>query len=273
MKKIFGVALLVSFGSFLSAQYMIIGKDSISLDQYKKEYKYGLENNGIEKTIASTEDFHLLQQFAADKKIDTTAAFREKMMDKEGELRSKFFFPKQVIDPVLNDYMKDLQTEKQVQIFIAQKTEGDTNNYQQIYNDVKSGKITMEEAISTYTKSNPKPFFVKPGGIDNSLYSELKAMPNNSYTKLLDKPGYFAFAKLLSSRPTLGYMVFGTVSYPKNAESEAMKAKIYADLKAGKTFQEVAKLYGANEHEKDNGGVVMGSPTLPDEVYALFIVF
>lgn len=49
MKKIFGVALLVSFGSFLSAQYMIIGKDSISLDQYKKEYKYGLENNGIEK--------------------------------------------------------------------------------------------------------------------------------------------------------------------------------------------------------------------------------
>ena len=115
MKKIFGVALLVSFGSFLSAQYMIIGKDSISLDQYKKEYKYGLENNGIEKTIASTEDFHLLQQFAADKKIDTTAAFREKMMDKEGELRSKFFFPKQVIDPVLNDYMKDLQTEKQVQ--------------------------------------------------------------------------------------------------------------------------------------------------------------
>jgi hypothetical protein len=150
--------LLVSFGSFLSAQYMIIGKDSISLDQYKKEYKYGLENNGIEKTIASTEDFHLLQQFAADKKIDTTAAFREKMMDKEGELRSKFFFPKQVIDPVLNDYMKDLQTEKQVQIFIAQKTEGDTNNYQQIYNDVKSGKITMEEAISKYTKSNPKPF-------------------------------------------------------------------------------------------------------------------
>ncbi len=270
MKKIFGVALLVSFGSFLSAQYMIIGKDSISLDQYKKEYKYGLENNGIEKTIASTEDFHLLQQFAADKKIDTTAAFREKMMDKEGELRSKFFFPKQVIDPVLNDYMKDLQTEKQVQIFIAQKTEGDTNNYQQIYNDVKSGKITMEEAISKYTKSNPKPFFVKPGGIDNSLYSELKAMPNNSYTKLLDKPGYFAFAKLLSSRPTLGYMVFGTVSYPKNAESDAMKAKIYADLKAGKTFQEVAKLYGANEHEKDNGGVVMGSPTLPDEVYALF---
>ena len=270
MKKIFGVALLVSFGSFLSAQYMIIGKDSISLDQYKKEYKYGLENNGIEKTIASTEDFHLLQQFAADKKIDTTAAFREKMMDKEGELRSKFFFPKQVIDPVLNDYMKDLQTEKQVQIFIAQKTEGDTNNYQQIYNDVKSGKITMEEAISKYTKSNPKPFFVKPGGIDNSLYSELKAIPNNSYTKLLDKPGYFAFAKLLSSRPTLGYMVFGTVSYPKNAESDAMKAKIYADLKAGKTFQEVAKLYGANEHEKDNGGVVMGSPTLPDEVYALF---
>ena len=49
-----------------------------------------------------------------------------------------------------------------------------------------------------------------------------------------------------------------------------MKAKIYTDLKAGKSFQEVAKLYGANDHEKQNGGVVMGSPTLPNDVYDLF---
>ncbi|MGZ5274259.1 MAG: peptidylprolyl isomerase, partial [Kaistella sp.] len=92
----------------------------------------------------------------------------------------------------------------------------------------------------------------------------------NSFTKLQDSPGYIAFAKVINSRPSLGYMVFGTVSYPKDANAESIKSKIYTDLKAGKTFQEVAKLYGANEHEKDNGGVVMGSPTLPDEVYELF---
>ena len=65
-------------------------------------------------------------------------------------------------------------------------------------------------------------------------------------------------------------MIFGTISYPKNADSEAMKTNIYTDLKSGKSFQEVAKLYVANEHEKENGGVVMGSPTLPDEVYEAF---
>ncbi len=262
--------MLAGLGNTLSAQYMIIGKDSISLADFKKEFQYGLQNAGITKTIKATEDFILLQQFAAQKKVDTTASFREKMMDKEGELRSKFFYPKNVIDPVLNQYMKDSQTEKLVQIFMVQKAEGDKNNYQQIYDDVKSGKMTMEDAISKYTKNGPQGIYIKPGSVDNSLYSELKVLPNNSFTKLQNTPNYVAFAKVQNSRPSLGYMIFGTISYPKNAESEAMKTKIYSDLKAGKSFQEVAKLYGANEHEKENGGVVMGSPTLPDDVYEAF---
>ena len=270
MKKIFAFVMLAGFSSVISAQYMIIGKDSISLADYKKEYQYGLQNSGIEKTLRSTEDFILLQQFAADKKADTTASFRERMMEKEADLREQYFYPKQVIDTVLNDFMKDSQTEKQVQIFMVQKSAGDTNNYQQIYTDVKAGKITMEDAISKYTKSSPKPIFIKPGSVDNNLYAQLKSLPNNSFTPLQDLPGYYAFAKVLGSRPSLGYVVFGTISFPKDANSDTVKNKIYTDLKAGKSFQEVAKLYGANEHEKDNGGVVMGSPTLPDEVYELF---
>ena len=150
--------MLAGLGTTLSAQYMIIGKDSISLADFKKEYQYGLQNAGITKTIKATEDFILLQQFAAQKQIDTTAAFREKMMDKEGELRSKFFYPKQVVDPVLNQYL----------IFMVQKAEGDKNNYQQIYDEVKSGKMTMEDAISKYTKSGPKGIYIKPGSVDNS---------------------------------------------------------------------------------------------------------
>ncbi|MGZ5284504.1 MAG: peptidylprolyl isomerase, partial [Kaistella sp.] len=270
MKKIFAFVMLAGLGGAMSAQYMMIGKDSISLADFKKEYQYGLQNSGVEKTLSTTQDFILLQQFAAEKKADTAASFRERMMEKEGELRAQFFYPKQVIDPVLNDFMKDNQTEKLVQIFMVQKTAGDANNYQQIYNDVKAGKMTMEDAIAKYTKGAPKPIFIKPGSVDNDLYAQLKVLPNNSFTKLQDSPGYIAFAKVINSRPSLGYMVFGTVSYPKDANAESIKSKIYTDLKAGKTFQEVAKLYGANEHEKDNGGVVMGSPTLPDEVYELF---
>lgn len=262
--------MLAGLGNTLSAQYMIIGKDSISLADFKKEYQYGLQNAGITKTIKATEDFILLQQFAAQKMVDTTASFREKMMDKEGELRSKFFYPKNVVDPVLNQYLKDSQTEKLVQIFMVQKAEGDKNNYQQIYDDVKSGKMTMEDAISKYTKSGPKGIYIKPGSVDNSLYSEIKVLSNNSLTKLQNTPNYIAFAKVQNSRPSLGYMIFGTISYPKNAESEAIKTKIYTELKSGKSFQEVAKLYGATEHEKENGGVVMGSPTLPDDVYEAF---
>lgn len=270
MKKIFGIAILIGFSCMFSAQYMIVGKDSISLGEFKKEYVYGLQNNGIEKTISSAQDFLLLQQFAEQKKIDTMAFFREKVAEKENELRGKYFFPKEILDPVLNDYIKDNQTERKVQVFIIQKIDGDTNNYQQIYSDVKSGKIAMEDAISKYTKGDPKAIYIKPGSIDNKLYAELKTLPNNSLTKFYDTPSFIAFAKIINSRPSLGYIVFGTVSYPKDDNSEAIKTKIYNDLKAGKPFQEVAKLYGSNEHEKENGGIVTGSPTLPDEVYELF---
>ena len=261
---------IAALGGKLSAQYMIIGKDSISLADFKKEYQYGLQNTGIEKTINTTQDFVLLQQFAQEKKADTTASFREKMSEKEDGLRTKYFYPTNVIDPVLNAYLKDNQTEKEVLIFMVQKSADDKNDYQQIYNAVRSGKITMEEAITKYTKGSAKAVYIKPGSIDNGLYAELKVLPNNSYTKFVNNSGFVAFGKVLNSRPSLGYVIFGTISYPKDANSETMKAKIYTDLKAGKSFQEVAKLYGANDHEKQNGGVVMGSPTLPNDVYDLF---
>lgn len=270
MKKLFVLTALVSLSITLQAQYFIIGKDSIALADFKKEYQYGLQNNGITKTLQSTEDFILLQQFAAGRRIDTAASFREKMMTREGELREKFYYPKSVVDPVLNAYIKDNLTEKEVQIFLVPKTADDKNNYRQIYADVVAGKVTMEEALTKYTKGSPNPVYIKPGSIDNELYNELKVLPNNSYTQLLDLPGYVAFAKVLNSRLSLGYMIFGTLSFPKDENSEATKTKIYTDLKAGKTFQEVAKLYGANDHEKEKGGVVMGSPTLPSEVYAAF---
>ena len=270
MKKIGGIAMMLAFCTGLSAQYMIVGKDSISVQQFKKENAYGLENAGVQSTITTTQNFYLFQQFAAEKKADTLTYFRERMSEKESELRTQHFFPAQVINPVLNEFVKDSQTEKEVQVFILEKSAGDTTNYQQVYNDVKSGKLTLEEAISKYTKANPKAIYIKPGSLDNQMYAELKTLPNNSMTKFFDTPSYVGFAKVLNSRPSLGYMIFGTISFPKDANSETLKNNIYKDLKAGKTFQEVAKLYGANEHEKDNGGVIMGSPTLPDEVYALF---
>ena len=270
MRKIFGVLMVMVFSGGISAQYMIVGKDSISLAQFKKENAYGLENTGVANTINTIQNFYLFQQFAAEKKADTLSYFRERMSDKEVELRSKYFFPSQIIDPVLNDYVKDNQVEKEVQIFILEKTAEDKTDYKKVYDDVKAGKMTMAEAISKHTKASPEPVFIKPGTLDNQMYSELKTLPNNTMTQYFDTPSYIGFAKVLNSRPSLGYMIFGTISYPKDENSDAVKAKIYADLKAGKTFQEVAKLYGANEHEKDNGGVIMGSPTLPNEVYEKF---
>lgn len=268
MKKITAAAIITFMSGALSAQYMIIGNDSLSLETYKKENLYGLQNNGVDKTIASTQDFLLLQQFAHDKKVDTTASFRERMFQRESELRAEKLYPTSVIDPVVADYVKSNQVEKKVQIFMVAKEEGDTNNYKQIYSDVKSGKMTMDEAITKYTKNNPKPLYIKPGSLDNKIYSEVKNLGNNAFTTLHESPSFAAFAKVLDSRPSLGYVIFGTISYPNDANAEAQKTKIMGALNSGKKFAEVAKEFGSTESERESAGVIMGSPTLPDEAYA-----
>ncbi|MDR2204845.1 MAG: peptidylprolyl isomerase [Flavobacteriaceae bacterium] len=263
------IFILIFSANFFSAQYLIVGKDSISATDFKKDYLYGLENSGIDKTIASTQEFLLIQQYAQDKKVDTTAYFKERMWNKINELHEKFFFPNEVSNPVLQNYIADSQTDREIQIFMVQKETGDTNDYQKIYNDVKSGTLTMQDAITKYTKGNSDAFYTKPGTIDNTIYAEVKTLPTNSYTKLIDNENIAAFAKVLKTRPSLGYMIFGTISYPNDDKAEEMKTKILADLKAGKKFEEVANLYGSTDNEKNNGGVVMGSPTFPDNIYEM----
>lgn len=234
MKKISALLAFIAFTATISAQYMIIGQDSISLADFKKEYAYGLENNGVEKTIKTTQDFILLQQFAKSQQVDTTAVFKEGMWKREGDLRKEFFFPKEVSEPVLQDFMNFSKTEKQIQMFMVQKEAGDTNDYQSIYNDVKSGKMTIEDAISKYTKASADPFYIKPGSIDNTLYTQIINLPNGSLSPLTNNSSYAAFVKVLNTRPSLGYIIFGTISYPNDANAEATKTKIFNDLKAGK---------------------------------------
>lgn len=247
---------------------MIIGKDSISLADFKKNNLYGLQNSGVEKTIKTTQDFYLLQQFAEEKKADTAASFKSSMENKEIELRDKLFLPAAVIDPVLNKFIADSKNEIKVLVFLKEIKPEDKTDYKAVYNEVKSGKISMEDAIKKYMDKAGNPFFVKPGSLDNEMYSEIKTLPKNDLTKFYQTSKIVAFAQVLDSRPSLGYLVFGTISYPNDANAATMKTDIFGALKSGKKFPEVAKLYGSSDAEKNNGGLVVGSPTLPDEVYA-----
>lgn len=267
MKKNLILPFAMLAAQALSAQIMVVGKDTVTLEKFKKDNEYGLKSIGIEKTLKNTQDFLLLQQFAAEKKADTITAYRTRLAQREVELREKYFFPQNLVDDVLRNYIADSQTERNIQIFMVQKTADDNNDYQKIYSEVKSGKMTMEDAISKFTKNLATPFYIKPGILDADIYGEIVKLSAGGYTPLINNSAYVIFAKYLGSRPSLGYMVFGTLAYPNNAAAEGLKNKIYADLKSGKSFPEVTKLYGTTENEKNNGGAVMGSPILPDEVY------
>lgn len=269
MKKIASILLFLVFVSYHS-QYIIVGKDSISVEKFKADNLYGLQNQGIDATIKNFVDYKMLQQFALEKKADTLGYFQKSMAEKEQQLREESFYPKDIIQSTLNQYLSANHIEKRIQVFYVDKTETDKQDYNKIYEDVKSGKITMEKAIMDYTKQKPNPFFVKTSNIDVDLEKELQNLQPGNYTKLVNTATQVAFAKLIDRRPSLGYIIFGTISYPKNSDSEKMKAQILEALKAGKKFEEVAKMYGSTDEEKNNAGVVMGSPVLPEVVYEEF---
>lgn len=269
MKKIYflGACLLTQMAF---SQYMIVGKDSISAKDFARDNEYSLKNNGIEKSLKSSQEFLLLQQFAAEKKADTAAFFKDRMVQTMGELRKERFYPSALTNSLLTEYVQANQLERKMLFFIVEKKDGDVNDYQNIYQEVKSGKLSMEEAIKKYTTQEPNPVYVKPGVMDQGVFDDLVKASNGSFSRLVNTSGYVAFAKLIDTRPSLGYVIFGTVSYPNNADAEQTKTKIYQALKEGKKFEAVAAEFGSTDQEKKNGGVIMGSPTLPDEVYAEF---
>lgn len=266
MKIKLTVLLFLAFLSYKS-QYLIIGKDSISVQKFREENKYGLETAGINSSIKTYTDFKLLQQFAIDKKADTLSYFKAKMAEKNQQLREESFYPKPILQSALNEYLSANLVENKIQVFYVQKTENDTNDYKKIYEEVKNGTLKIEDAILKYSKLKAEPFFVKAGTVDIELEKELQSLQSGNYTRLINTPTLAAFAKLVERRPSLGYIVFGTISYPKS-DAEKMKTQIFEALKSGKKFEEVAKLYGSTDIEKNNAGIVMGSPVLPDEVYA-----
>jgi peptidyl-prolyl cis-trans isomerase SurA len=271
MKKIFFPVVLAFASQMAFSQYLIVGKDSISVKDYIKENKYGLENNGPDKSVNSTVEFLLLQQLAREKKADTLNFFVNSVNQKLSELREQKFYPKNLIDPLTQDFVNSNKTEVQVLLFIKEKKTEDKTDYKALYNEVKSGNMKMEDFLAK--NANPeaaKAFYVKPGMLDYELYQQVKNAPVNSYTTFIDKPNVVAFAKVVNTRPSLGYLIFGVLSIPADANYETTKAKIYKELESGKKFQAVVKDFGATEEEKKSGGAVMGSPILPDDVYNAF---
>ena len=93
----------------------------------------------------------------------------------------------------LQQYFSSNLIEKKIQVFYVEKTADDKNDYNQIYNDVKSGKITLEKAIIDYTKQKPEPFFVKSGNVDVELNRQLELLQPGQFTQLVNSATVAAF--------------------------------------------------------------------------------
>ncbi|AQX13946.1 peptidylprolyl isomerase [Elizabethkingia meningoseptica] len=249
------------------AQSIVINNDAMPVAKFAKEYESGLKNQGIDQTIDSYINFKLIQDFSKSLKADTTQMFRAQVATRLNELKKDSYYPKDLENKFLNDYIAASQKEKQIQVFYAKREEGSKVDFQKIYNDVKLGKTTMDQAILE-AKGDAKPLYVKTGILSPELEADIQKLKVGGYSRFVETPETATFIKVVGERPTLGYLIFGTLSYPNDANSEKVKGEIYKALSSGKKFNEVTALYGSNDNEKKNGGVVMGSPAMPDAAYA-----
>lgn len=175
MKKIFFPLLLAFASQNAFSQYLIIGKDSISVKDYIRDNKYGLEQTGPEKSVNATVEFMLLQQLAREKKADTLNFFVNSFNQKLSEVREQKFYPKTIIDPMIQDFVKSNKTEIQILLFIKEKKSDDKTDYKALYNEVKAGKMKMEDFLAKNGSPEAgKAFYVKPGMLDYELYQQVK---------------------------------------------------------------------------------------------------
>jgi len=269
MKTLFKVVIPIFLLAFvrLYAQNIIVNNDTISINQFVKEYETGLKTQGIQRTINSHISFRLIQDFSKSMRVDTTTNFKNQLISRLNELKKEGYFPKNLKEKYLEDYILTNQKERQIQIFLADKSK--KKDYGKVYDDVRQGKISMQHAVENETGKNIeiKPIFIKAGTLEYELEKNITKLRVGEYTELIETPKNIMFIKLLSERPSLGYIIFGTLSYANADNSEILREEIYKQLSSGKSFQEVASMFGTGDNEKNNGGLVLGSPTLPDEVY------
>ena len=259
--------VLSLISGLVSAQYMRVGSDSIALQDFKKDNAPSLKEVGITQTLKSAQDFLLFQQLAEEKKADTTTYFRQRIAQKVQELHSLYFFDPALVERQTQAFVQANKLERYVQVFTLEKEPNDTTDYSKVYQDVVSGKLPLDQAIKTYIKKDLEPLYIKPGLISMELYQDLMLAKPGGYTKLYDQGRTVTFAKLVSVRPSLGYMIFGTLRYANDANAPKQQAAIYQALNSGKAFNEVTKEFGTTPNEINAGGAVMGSPSLPDHIY------
>lgn len=249
------------------AQSITVGKSQISLPQFKTDYATGLKNLGVKSTVDSYINFKLIQDFAQAQRADTTKYFQMSINQQINELKKDGYYPKDLEDQFLNSYLQANQKEYQVQVFFLPKAEQKKIDYLKIYNDVKRGAMTMGDAIKKNTKGNPDATYVKAGELFYDLDQQIQKLPLGGYSTFIDNGQYISFVKKTGERPTLGYIIFGTISYPNDANAPSIKENIYKQLNDKVPFQTVAAKYGSTDNERKNGGAVMGSPILPEAVY------
>jgi hypothetical protein len=264
---IFGLMMLASA---TQAQHISVGDTKVSAQQFIKDHAYGLEKIGADKTIQNYVDFTLLQKMAIKKGSDTTQMFVKKTAEVENGIRQKNFMSADLLKKYTQKFAKDSQTEVKYFIFFKKLEAGDKTDYNKVYKEVTSGKMTMAQATEQYKSDVKEAQYIKAGVMDEEIESDLMHAPKNTFSKYISDGKFVLFAQKIDQRPSLGFMIFGSISYPNDEKAAEQKAAIYKALDEKKNFKKVAEEFGSTPQEKESANASRNSPILPDAVYEAF---
>lgn len=247
MKKTILSFAFFSFSWGIS-QNLFVGERKISMQEFIEKNQYSLQNQGVEKTLKNALDFYVIQDFALEKKADTLVGFRQKMNEKEAELRRAFFLDEEILNSVFENYLSDRKNDFLLSYFFVKKKENDPHNYSEIYNRVISGKMPIEKAIETYGTSKKNIIHTNSANhFPPKLKTELLSKKQGEFSSLWQDNQNVIFFKIVEKRPNLGSFVVSAAAF--SAQDKEKLQKIKTEAEKGGNFDHLAKKFALPTHQ------------------------
>lgn len=262
--------LLLSFTFGLSQNsFITVNQDSISVQEFKKEYKKNIETEGIDKAVETFINFKLMQQEAEKTRVDTTAVFAQIYAQSIQPEREKYLYNPIIKEKLISEIWNNLQSDRKVEIhaigvqnpFDKEQEKERLLLVQDLHQLVCNNKPSTSR-VDTYIKENEdKSLWIRPMTISAEIERTVYQTPVGQCSQIQSSENGNFFVKVLEERPSSGII---TLEYIHNKDrSELLKAQ--KALEANEDWDDVKKAYHQTETRKDLRNKVRYEAEIPSE--------
>lgn len=236
--------------------YITVNQDSISLNQFKKDYKNNIEAEGFNKAINTYIDFTLLLQASNQNKIDTTKAFKALFQQNIKPIVDSYLLSDDVTQKELPKIWNNFKTDKKISVYgigirnpynkilVREKSSLINNMYKYV---CKGEEIPLKET-KKIDETNINEYWIRPFSIDKEIERVAYETKVGSCSAIKDGNNKMYFVKVLEERPNTGTFQLEYIW----ASQEKKIQEAYAKIKNGEKWHKVQSNYKSQNNDVKN---------------------